>query len=792
MSRGRTVASSSEPPPLIGGSAGLFSRWVATFRRQYSHTRHCELSFGLFALLAAPVVFGQSGDTGRDAPTVISEPRPRVGLVLAGGGAKGGAHVGVLQVLEEMHVPVDCIAGTSMGALVGGGYASGIPAPQMKAFLEGINWRHVIGGLGRRSLEPIEQKRQGVTYTNNLQMGIKKSRIVLAPGLIDTSAIEDLLRGFVGKARAQTDFDRLPIPYRAVATDMVTGRMVVLDHGDLATAMRASMAIPGAFAPVTTENQILADGGLVRNVPVDVARKMCADIVIVVNLVSPPAKPEELQSPGQLLGRTMDLMIEANERTQLQSLTPRDVRIDVQMGDIGTADFERTPETIKLGETAARDAAPQLARYVVSPAQYVAWRNQVTSDQGIDSRVAAVEFGKLKRVNPGYLNQLAGINPGDAVSAEQISKSAQRMSAVEDIDSVSYELKGDPQNSTLEWLPYEKSWGPDFVKVDLGAYATTSGDNRGFVLYLQHDRTWINSLGAQWRNELQFGTDQVLSTSFYQPLDVAQRFFVEPRVFWDRNWENVFYNGDDIARYQFDDRGGRIDVGMNLGNQAQVRVGYLATQRRVQLETGSPLLPQLRATDAGIAASAILDTRDTPFSPTRGMAAAFQYFDSDEKFGAERKWQRAEIGVGIAVPFYDDVMWLGAAAGSHLGSKLPADRLFALGGPASLPGYQLYELRAAAYWTVSGRYLWQLKDLFALRGQTLYAGLGVQDTRAYDTLDSKNFGQIQSLSFFITGRTPVGPLTVGFATTTENSRSVWISFGRPIEEGTIVSRGIFR
>jgi NTE family protein len=747
---------------------------------------------GMFSLLSGSCIAAEPTNAGETPGVSVIPQRPRVGLVLAGGGAKGGAHVGVLKVLEEMHVPIDCIAGTSMGALVGGGYASGIPAPQMEAFLKGINWQQVIGGLGRRNLEPIEQKRQGVTYTNKLQMGIKDSRIVLAPGLIDTSAIEDLLRGFVGKARSQTDFDRLPISYRAVATDMLTGRMVVLDHGDLATAMRASMAIPGAFAPVTTENQILSDGGLVRNIPVDVARKLCADVVIVVNLVLPPAKPEQLQSPGQLLGRTMDLMIEANERLQLQSLTAQDVRIDVPMGDIGTADFERTAETIKLGETAARDAAPQLARYAVSPKEYLAWRTKVTSDQGIDSRVGAVEFAELHRVNPAYLNELAGIKPGDAVSTDQISESAQRMSAEQDIASVSYELKGDPENPTLEWLPYEKSWGPNFVKVDLGAYATTSGDNRGFVLYLQHERDWINFLGAQWRNELQFGTDQVLSTSFYQPLDVAQRFFIEPKVFWDRNWENAFYNDNDIARYQFDDRGGRIDLGMNIGNQAQVRVGYLATQRQVQLETGSPLLPQLRATDAGLTASAILDTRDTPFSPTRGMSAAFEYFDSNEKCGAQRSWQRVEVGFGIAVPFYDDVLWLGAAGGSGLGGKVPADRLFALGGPASLPGYQLYELRAAAYWTVSGSYLWQLKDLFSLRGQTLYAGLGLQDSQAYDTLDGKNYGQIQSVSFFITGRTPVGPLTLGFATTTENSRSVWISFGRPIEEGTIVGRGIFR
>jgi NTE family protein len=747
---------------------------------------------GIYALFCGSCIAADQS-IATEMPAASAAPqRARVGLVLAGGGAKGGAHVGVLKVLEEMHVPIDCIAGTSMGALVGGGYASGIPAAQLEEFLDGINWRHVIGGLGQRELEPIEQKRQGVTYSNNLKLGIQHWRIVAAPGLVDASRIENMLQGFVGKARSQTDFERLPIPFRAVATDMVSGQMVVLDHGDLAAAMRASMAIPGVFAPVVTKDHVLSDGGLVRNVPVDVARNVCADVVIVVNLVSPAVKPEQLQAPRQLLGRTMDLMIEANEQLQLQTLTARDVRIDVEMGDIGTADFERTPETVKLGEAAARRASPLLAQYAVPPAQYQAWRDQVTSDQGIESQVAAVKFAGLKRVNPDYLNQLADIKPGDKVDTKKISESALRMSTLDDIDTVSYELSGDPEHPTLEWLPHERSWGPDFIKVDLGMYAAASGDDRGFVLYLQHERNWINPLGGQWRNEIQFGTNQLLSTSFYQPLDVAQRYFVEPKAFFNRDWENVFYDNNNVARYQFGDSGGGIDLGTNIGNQAQLRIGYLASERRVQLETGSSLLPQLETTDAGIAASAIIDTRDTPFRPTRGLAAALEYFKSVPALGAQRDWQRVEMGFGAAVPFRNDVLWLNAAGGSNLGSRLPADRLFALGGPASLPGYHLYELRAGAYWTVGGSYLWQLKNIFSLWGQTLYAGLRLQDSEAYHTLDGLNHGQIQSLSIFVTGRTPVGPLTVGFAATTESASSLWISFGRPLDEGTILSRGIFR
>jgi len=568
--------------------------------------------------------------------------------------------------------------------------------------------------------------------------------------------------------------------------------MVVLNQGDLATAMRASMAVPGAFAPVVVGPQILSDGGLVRNIPVDVARDLCADVVIVVNLAAPPVKPEQLQSSTQLLGRTLDLMFEENGRLQLETLTARDVRIDVELGDIGAADFERTPETIALGEAAARRAAPQLAQYAVPPDQYLAWRNKVTSEQGIKIRVGEVRFAQIPRVNPNYLDQIADIKPGDIVTTEQISEAVQRMAALQDIESVGYELKGDPQSTTLEWLPDVKSWGPDYLKVDLGMYADASADDRAFALYLAHERTWVNNLGGTWRNELQLGTVLLVDTSFYQPLDMTQRFFVEPKVSWNRDWENVFYDGAQVARYQFDDRGGRLDFGTNLSNQAQLRVGYFTTQREVTLETGSPLLPQIEATDAGIVTSAIYDSRNTDFRPAQGLVAAVDYYKSDQQFGATRNWQRAEVGIGFAVPFRQDIVSMAVAGGSGLGSHLPADRLFALGGPGSLPGYELAELRAASYWLASGSYLWRLKELLSLRGQALYAGLRLQTSHAYDQLDGQNQGQIESVSIYLTARTLVGPFTVGFATTSTSVHSLWFSVGRPAWTAAMLDRGLFR
>ena len=736
-------------------------------------------------------------DPGADVTSSAAAARPRVGLVLAGGGAKGGAHVGVLKVLEEMHVPIDCIAGTSMGALVGGGYASGIPADGLEKFVVGIDWKTVVGGAGRRDLQTIEQKRAGVTYSNDIEMGLRDKRVMLPAGIVNTSSIEDLLRSYVARSRAQTDFDRLPIPYRAVATDMLTGKMVVLESGDLATAMRASMAIPGAFAPVVTDQYVLSDGGMVRNIPVDVARNLCADVVIVVNLVEQELQREKLQTATQLILRSSDVGIMANENLQLESLTDRDIRIDVIMGDITTADFERVPDTIPLGEKAAREMAGKLAALSVPPAEYHAWRTGVTSGQNIDTRLADVKYEGLQRVNPEYLQQRAQVNPGDTVDTAMISAEAQRMSALQEFESVEYRLTGDPNSPTLEWWPKEKVHGPNYLKFDLGLYGSEDGD-LGFVVYAKHTRTWLNSLGAEWRNEIQLGYFNNLSTSFYQPLDVNQRFFVEPKVFYTRSWEDVFYDNERLATYKFSDLGGTVDVGTNLSDNAQVRLGYMYTRRKATVETGSPILPEDERDDAGLTMSATFDSRDTAFNPTRGIAAALEYAYVDDSLGAELDWERLELGIGMAVPVRNDVVWMTLAGGTDLDSDIPADRYFMLGGPGSFPGFELGELRLTDYWTASGSYLWKFKDLMSIRGQALYAGVRLEAGQVFGRLEqlvSPAFDDDEMIyggSLYLTGRTQAGPLTLGLGMTSTDSWSLWIAVGRPIGNGTILERGIFR
>jgi NTE family protein len=719
--------------------------------------------------------------------TVRPSPRPRIGLVLAGGGAKGGAHIGVLKVLEELHVPIDCIAGTSMGALVGGGYASGMPAAEIERFIRGVDWKAVVGGVGRREREPIEQRRNADEANSLGEFTITGNGVVLPAGLIDTSNIEDLLRRYVAQARLEPDFDLLPIPFRAVATDMLQGRMVVLDHGDLAAAMRASMAIPGAFAPVVSGPYILSDGFVVRNIPVDVARQTCADVVIAVRLVSPPANADELRSVPQLISRTLDVMVEANESAQLNTLTDRDVRIDVPMGDIGATDFQRTTETIALGEAAARAVADRLSAYAVSAQDYASWRAHVTTGQKPDITVASVRFEWLKHVNAAFLKTLTEVRPGDVADTGKISRDALRLSALEDLNSIEYRFLGDPTRPDLVWVP-AGAGGRNFIRPSFGLYGNSAGDVE-VALGLQFVSRWLNPYGAQWRNNLQLGYQLGVTTSFYQPLNVAQTFFVEPRLLWQREGQSLYSSGNRIADFKTVDLGGEFDLGASLGHNGQVRVGYWNQERRLQVTTGIPLsLSGVR--DAGLMGTMLYDSRNAPTFAIRGTAAEINYVRSSDSMGANRDWQYLEGGYRTAIPVGQNLMWATVAGGTDLGGNLPVDRAFRLGG-LSFPGYNPDELRMGSYWTASGSFLWRLVDLMPIKEKAIFGGFALQAGRVYQRVDPVPDGMVYGGSLYLSGQTLIGALTLGAGWAT-SSWSVWVSIGRPIGAGSILDKGLFR
>ncbi len=732
------------------------------------------------ALLLASTVGAQT--TGDEALS-----RPRIGLVLGGGGAKGAAHIGVLRVLDELRIPIDCVAGTSMGALVGATFAAGVPPAEIEAQVLAVDWSETVGGRGDRDGMPIRRKLQGRPFTNNIEVGVKNGKISESGGFLNTQNIDELLRRLVGSARYIDDFDALPIPFRAIATDMVAGEMVVLGNGDLSVAMRASMAVPGAFTPVILGDKVLADGGQVRNVPVDVGRQMCGDVIIAVSLVTPQPTAADLGSAIALAARSLDVMIDANSNAQLATLTDQDVSIVVQMGDIGSGSFARVPDAIPLGKAAALATSAQLARYSVSPEEYRLWRSRVNRDYLDPIKVADVKVVGLEQVNPEYVEQtISATRPGAEVTPDDISRDSRRIFLLGDFEEVSYRITGNPAFPTVEFQPLEKYWGPNLFTFDLGFTAANEGDT-ALVLRGEHRRVWINSLGGEWRNAVQIGTDLELQTGIYQPLETHQRFFIEPYLRFNKYYEDVYDDGDREAEYDFTESYGQVDLGVNMGSRAQMRVGLRHGWSEVNLRTGTAnFLPETPNTqESDIVVQAKYDTRDTVGLASSGNLLVGRYLKSNTWFGGEESYSMAEALAQIVLPFRGDTVNVFAAGGIDVNGDLPAYRRYRIGGIRSFPGMELHQLRGDAYWLAGGNYNWRIADIQELFDQALYAGLRLTTGEVDGRTDSADDGLISGLAVTLSGRTPVGPFMVSLGGTDNGFWALQLAFGRPIREGSI-------
>ncbi len=750
--------------------------------RRSSAVHHATVSIAVAAMLAS------GSRTLAEEPAAAPETaRPRIGLVLGGGGAKGAAHIGVLRVLEELRIPINCVTGTSMGALVGGTFAAGMPPAEIEREVLGINWSKTVGSEGLRDRMPIRKKLQGLTYTNSLDLGIEGGTIQTPGGLLKTQDIEDVIRDLVSGARFTRDFNNLPIPFRAIATDMLAGEMVVLDRGDLSVAMRASMAVPGAFSPVVNGGRVLSDGGMMRNLPVDIARGLCADVVIAVSLASPPPRAEDLDSAIALAGRSLDVMIDANQKAQLATLTARDVSIVVPMGDIGSAAFERAPEAIPLGRTAALAQREALLRYAVPEAEYLAWQQRVQRGDGAAVRLADVRIVGLERVTPAYVQaEMRHVVPGATVTTAQIVADTGRVFALGDFEKVEYRFTGPKDARVLEIRAIEKAWGPDFLRFDLGLAANGDGMLQA-ILRVDHDRTWINSRGAAWHNALQLGTETLVQTDFYQPLDVRQRFFVQPVLRYQREIEDIYNDGERLARYTESEGYAGLDAGVSFGTRAQLRAGLRRGFIKADRDTGPAVFPEV---DSQADSSAVLglfyDTRNAVGLPTSGTLLNARYAHSGAWFGGEQDYDLAEGVVLKSVPFRGDALTLILGAGGELEGELPVTQEFQLGGIRTFPGLQRGEIRGDSYWFAGTSYNWKVADIQSLFGQALYTGLRLNAGRVGGRIDDINDGTLYGAAVSLGGLTPIGPFLLSLGWVDNNSFQLQFALGRPVAEGSML------
>ncbi len=721
----------------------------------------------------------QSAPTVQAAEPAVAPKAPRIGLALSGGGARGLAHVGVLKVLEELRVPVHCVTGTSMGAIVGGTYASGATAAEMEKSVIAADWNDVFRDKPPRAEVASRRKIDDYKTLFAPEFGVKDGGLALPKGVIAGVSIEAFFRQLTDRAVGVEDFGQLPIPFRAVAADIETGEAVVLNHGSVAQAMRASMAVPGALAPVEIDGRLLVDGGIANNLPIDEARKLCADVVIAVNISTPPLKREEITSALTVAAQLINFLGKANVDQQVRNLSDRDVLIAPDLGDISSGSFDRAADAIRVGEEAARKAADSLRRYSLPPARYAALRSRQTVERKELGIVDEIRFEGLQRTNPEVLRSLVESKAGEPLTEEKVSADLQRVYGRGDFESINYRIDQGPAGRVMIIQPREKDWGPDYLRFGLGLATDFQGENF-FNLFVQYRKTWLNRLGGEWLTEAQVGQNTFLRTEFIQPVEERGRFFVAPYAKIGQGTRGVFVGEDRVAEYKAREAGFGLDAGAILGTWGEARLGVQWRRVDAKVDTGLPSLPSIKEDSAGPRAKLIVDQFDQAWFPREGFRLIGSAYVADRSFGSDQNYNRLEGQAGAVKSWGAHSFTFTVSGGTDLHSDMPAYETFTLGGPLRLSGYRINEFSGRRFGFGRLIYYNRVLPLPDLLGSGVYVGGSLEAGEMHSRFDGLPFGGTTwSGSVFLGADTFAGPAYFGLGMGEGGRYSAYLLLGAP-------------
>jgi NTE family protein len=733
------------------------------------------------ALAQAPSRDSPAAAAPAGAGADATRTRPKIGLVLSGGGARGLTHIGVLKVLEELRVPVDFITATSMGSIVGGLYASGMTAAEEEILVRSLDWSLMFSDQPPRDDLTFRRKEEEAVYTIPLELGFRDFSLRLSTGALTGQNLELLLHRLTVRDDEIGSFDRLPIPFRAVSTNMIDGTPVVFDRGPLYVAMRASMSIPGVFAPLERGGEMLGDGGLVKNLPVDIAKAMGADVVIAVNIGTPLMTRDQLSSFLGLAEQSINILTEQNVRAQLALLGPRDVLIAPDLGTLTSLDFTEGPRFIEIGEKAARAVADSLRRYSLPPETYAAYRATLRRPPAaVEPEVTFVAVTGTIRTNPEALAAEVAVQPGSPVTIDQAQQDIRELYGRGDFDRIDYRLIEERGRPGIEYVVSEKAWGPNFLTFGAGFATDVQGDN-SFVARIRHKRTWLNALGGQWVNEVAIGTVTGYATEFHQPLALNQAPFVSAYGEFNGAPLDIFYEGAKVAEYNVrTDRVG-LDLGYTFGTWGEVRLGGQAAHYRASPTISLPASPVSNIDEWGYALLARVDTLDNPFFPRRGVRGAGSVFHGRQDDGtASYDVTRGRLDVGAAFPIGErGALSLALRlAGTSIAEALAVNG-YQLGGFLRLSGLRTNELIGPYLGHTDAVFLYRLGSLPVI-GNTYYAGASAEIGNVWASRDAISLADTYKAgSVFLAADTPFGPFYVAWGHASRGASSFYLFLGRP-------------
>ena len=714
--------------------------------------------------------------TAATAATAPVAGRPKVGLVLGGGGARGAAHIGVLEVLEKLRIPVDCVAGTSMGALVAGAWAAGLSPAAMRSEIGKADWVDMFDDNPDYTELNFRNKRLSQRFLPGSETGLLAGGAVGQPGVVSGQKIKLFFNHLVRADTGERELQQLPLPVSIVATDIGTGERVVFRDGSLTLAMRASMSVPGLMAPLEYRGRKLVDGGLVDNVPIREVRERCgAEVVIAVNVGSPPLPPEQVNGLLSVTAQMVVLLTEQNVSASLATLKPGDVYIKPVMGDITAGAFDRHADAADRGREAAEAAAPQLAALSVSPAQYAAWRQRIAVRERAIPRIDSVEIAGLSRVNPAVVMRYLEQRDGAPMDTATLNRDLLRAYGDGSYERVDYTVLSQQGKNILRVTPVEKSWGPDYLRLALQLDSNLSQGST-YRLRAGYQKTWLNKLGGELLLIGELGSVSGVGAELYQPVDPAQRWFVDAQADYKRERSDYWRHDQRVAEYVVARSRLDLTAGRNFSLLGQLRFGWREMHASQALDTGVDLFagaPSLAS--GGWLLSLDMDQLDRLYFPRSGWSAQAAYYSSDRS-----GYSRVSLDGRAAWPVAD---WVLGARASWTGSprgNLPLYDAAKLGGFLNLTGYASGQLIGdeSAYAHIRAERIIGRAPL-GLRGDMrLGVALEVGKIAQPYTLQVRQ-GWLNSVALYLGGETAFGPVFVGVGRASGGSVNAYLVVGAP-------------
>lgn len=670
----------------------------------------------LVALASSGTLVAQAGNSQTAAPPPKPN-RPTVGLVLQGGGALGLAHVGVITWLEEHHIPVNYVAGTSMGGLVGGVYATGRSAAEVREVVNGINWDQVMAGQTPFDDLSFRQKEDARDYPNSMEFGLRKG-VQFPEGFNSGQQVSLILDQVALPYSEIKSFNDLPIPFACVATDLVSGKPKVFHDGSLSLALRSTMSLPGIFTPVRTKDAIYADGGLLQNIPVEVAKQMGADITLAVHLAEAPLLPNANLSSFGVLGQSISVMISANE---LKSMESADLMISVPLQKYGALSFDKADEIIKLGYEAAAAKAKILLPLAVDDATW----NQYLAERAA-RRIKAVPVptfvavdGVNGRLSQRVQDQFAPVI-GKPIDYAELDQEIMHLKGIGRFSVLSYEMTEKDGKQGLLIKTEENAYGPPVVR-PLILVDGASLNNVTFNLGARVTFLDVGGFRSEWRNDFILFSQYGFRSEYYHPFTPLTHWFIAPRALINDAPFYIYQDNKLISIYRRTEGGGAADVGYQFGTTGELRVGYEGGWQKFGLQIGNP--NELTSFSGGYGATRVqykLDRLDNAVIPRAGQSLKADFLWTNASPEAPNAFPVLEVAsqnyFRISEP---SSVFLSGFAGTTLNYQTGLPQ-FSLGGSQQLVAYGTNELLMNKYFLFQLGYIRQLAKLPPLLGSGIY------------------------------------------------------------------------